>query len=462
MINSTKKLGRPQTEYRASWGDKIQGLTRLADKRWKVSGPPIIKFTEADERLAVARFYELRAKQQGRSSEVIPMATIDQDGNFIGTLPPTSPNASKLGGTFLPSGTSSVPAEEFTNRIVLNGDVLEFQGHPVNTDMLFAWFRGQIIKRPKWVAERVGIEQIGYLTNIMPPKPSPRLDELIDLYVTKPGLSHAEANRAKLFWKDFTKATGATTVREIDHDAVIRYEKKVLAGGFSPKYIHHQYGGIRTILSYAIKRGTAIVDCRHALDCTILLEIKNHTPLDPKPITPADFWAIHAQAIKAQDDTFATLMLTALNMAAYGGEVSALRWDEINMATGEVVTRRPKTGVSRVAVLWPETLVGLKKLPRLRDQVFMSVRRSYTTNTVIKLWKKYRAAAELPADLKFSQLRDAAFTVANNVSLDQARVLAGHRIGMADHYIRRAPQFVAPACMAIRAAFFPPTKPTKH
>jgi integrase len=135
-------------------------------------------------------------------------------------------------------------------------------------------------------------------------------------------------------------------------------------------------------------------------------------------------------------------MLTALNMAAYGGEVSALRWDEVNLENGEVVCRRPKTGVSRVAILWPEVLAGLKKLPRLRDQVFFSIRRSFTANLVVKTWRKYRDAAGLPDDLKFSQLRDAAFTVAATTSLDQARVLAGHRIG-ADHYVRRNPQFVA-------------------
>jgi hypothetical protein len=52
---STTKKGRPQGIYRTSWGDGIDGLTRLADGRWKVSGPRPIKFKEPDERLAVAR-----------------------------------------------------------------------------------------------------------------------------------------------------------------------------------------------------------------------------------------------------------------------------------------------------------------------------------------------------------------------------------------------------------------------
>jgi hypothetical protein len=54
------------------------------------------------------------------------------------------------------------------------------------------------------------------------------------------------------------------------------------------------------------------------------------------------------------------------------------------------------------------------------------------------------------------QIRDAAYTIARGVSIDQARALAGHRLpGQADHYVRRRPQFVESACRAVRAAFYP-------
>ncbi len=45
------------------------------------------------------------------------------------------------------------------------------------TDTQWAWLRRQIIERPRWVAERVGIEQVGYLTNLRPDTPSPLLTE---------------------------------------------------------------------------------------------------------------------------------------------------------------------------------------------------------------------------------------------------------------------------------------------
>src|SRR5690606_22247894 len=111
----------------------------------------------------------------------------------------------------------------------------------------------------------------------------------------------------------------------------------------------------------------SIEHCRKALDVLTMLEVKNAHPLDPKPISVSDFWEIHSQAIKAGDHCFAALMLTALNGALYGGEVAAVRWDEIDFETGGFVSRRSKTGVSRIAVLWPEVLKAVAPLPRMRD-----------------------------------------------------------------------------------------------
>lgn len=60
----------------------------------------------------------------------------------------------------------------------------------------------------------------------------------------------------------------------------------------------------------------------------------------------------------------------------------------------------------------------------------------------------------MPDGVTFSQIRDAAFTAACRLSLDQARVLSGHRLpGAVDHYVLRQPQFVAPVCAAIRTEF---------
>ena len=56
-----------------------------------------------------------------------------------------------------------------------------------------------------------------------------------------------------------------------------------------------------------------------------------------------------------------------------------------------------------------------------------------------------------------SDIRDGAYTAAvqkKGVQFEHARILAGHRTGMSDHYIKRDPEMVADACRAIEERYF--------
>ena len=320
----------------------------------------------------------------------------------------------------------------------------------------WAAVRQMILEKPKYVAQMTGIEQIGYLADLQKPAGSPALKEVGELYAGKPGLSANEAGRSRLFWKEFVKAAGVETVREIDHDAVTRYEASLAGGGYAPKSILHRYSKLRTILAYAIKRGKGRDDCRRALDVLAMLEVKNAHPLNPRPIAPQAFWKIHAAAEKAGDAVYAALLLTALNACMYSGEVSALKWEEVDLKAGELATKRPKTEVCRVAALWPETVTALSSLPRQGDHVFYTSHRSYTTFSVLEKFRRFRETAGLGEETTFSMIRDAAFSIACSAgSLEATRALAGHRLpGVTDFYLKRNVCFVADACAAVRAAFF--------
>jgi integrase len=153
---------------------------------------------------------------------------------------------------------------------------------------------------------------------------------------------------------------------------------------------------------------------------------------------------------------FAAMMLFALNAALYPSEVGSVRWDEIDLDRAEYVSRRRKTGIVRVAVLWPETVTAVKALTRCRETVFNTSRQAYNRFSVHREWTTYRTAAKVRDGVTFAQLRDAAFTEACRKSLDQARVLAGHKYGGAtDAYVARNPRFVTEACAGVRHAFFP-------
>ncbi|HEV2292826.1 MAG TPA: tyrosine-type recombinase/integrase [Tepidisphaeraceae bacterium] len=440
LTTTAKKRGRPQGRYRLRDGNEIQGLTRRADGRWKISATGQT-FIEPDERLAVERFHKLSGT--GKPSN---LGTLQVHASAEAAMLDLLQRTVAAGGRL--DAETAILHEKGVEAFAVSDDTL--------TRAQWAWLNEQLITRRQWVAQQVGVEQIAWLTDLKRPAPAQTLKELGELYVAKQGLSGNEVSRSKLFWKEFCNAAGVNTVPELTHDHVIAYERVVQSGNYAAKTVLHRYRKVRTILAYAIKRGRGVEECRRALDMTAMLEVKDAHPLDPQPIAVEDFWAVQKQAVTAGDTPYAALMLTALNAAMYAGEVAALKWEEVDLASGELVTRRSKTGVSRVAVLWPETIKALKKVDRRGDYIFNTSRRSYLVNSVLKVWRRYRADAKLADDVTFSGIRDAGFTIAcRAATLDQARVLAGHRLpGATDFYVRRNPQFVADACAAIRAEFF--------
>ena len=324
---------------------------------------------------------------------------------------------------------------------------------------LWAWMREQIISNPMKAAQMTGIEQIGYLTDLQKPAASPTLPELIETYAAKPGITPEEVTRCRRFWQEFSDIVGVATIRELKHDQVEAYEKHVSELDLAPKSIKHRYTRIKTVIAHALKRGKGQADCRAALDKLLMLEMENANSLNPDPIRPEDFWKIHAAAVEAGDKMFAALMLFSVNAALYPSEVGAVRWEHIDLERGEFTTRRNKTGVPRVAVLWPETVRALKALPKDKATVFNTCRQPYARFSVFRDWTKYRIAAKLPG-VTFNQIRDYSFTTACRISSDEARILAGHKLpGAADSYVLRQPQFVAKVCEAIHDALY--AKPAK-
>ena len=396
-------------------------------------------FREPDERLAVARFHAISAK----AGEPEPIRV--QVGAYPDTVSAVVAGLKEWG-----AGNKGVridrPKEKGGAAVVSTERVFD-------TPEYWAWLHQQLVERAKWVSERAGID----LTNLKPPAPCVKLSTLIDTYSGKRKLSPNEASRSKLFWAEFTKAVGVATIGQVGHAQIVQYEQAVTAAALSTKTTHHRYAKVKTVISYGLKRGLDIEGCRRALDAAAMLDAGHRNENDPQPIEPGQFWKIYAAATKAGDVVFATLMLTALNTCCYGGEVAALKWAEVDLKARTLVTRRPKTAVSRVASLWPEVAAALKAIPK-RDSVdfiFNTTRRSYTTFSVLEVWRRYRKAAGYGDEMTFGRIRDAAYSIAcQNATLDQAKALAGHRFpGMSDAYVRRRPDFVEPACDAIREAF---------
>ena len=134
------------------------------------------------------------------------------------------------------------------------------------------------------------------------------------LYLKFNKLSDNELSRSKCFWAEFEKVAkrlNVTTVDGVTSDLAHAYESYIEGQKLAPKSKLHRYRKVRGILHYAIKRGKSVEACRKALDVLAMLEVKDAHPLDPTPITPADFWAIHGEALKA-NPTFALASLKPL------------------------------------------------------------------------------------------------------------------------------------------------------
>jgi integrase len=149
------------------------------------------------------------------------------------------------------------------------------------------------------------------------------------------------------------------------------------------------------------------------------------------------------------------MLLLSLNACMYGGEVAVVNWSDIDLERAILSTDRSKTRVVRVATLWPETVAALKQLPRRADALFLTETGSQADYLcAYRLFTQVRKAAKTD-EVQFSHLRDGSYTAAAEAGVDMnmCRLLAGHATGISDHYVKRRPAMVAPACDAIYRAY---------
>src|SRR4051812_31190164 len=80
-----------------------------------------------------------------------------------------------------------------------------------------------LIDGPRYAAQRTGIEQLAYLTDLQPPAPLPTLDELERLWMEKGKCSELQRKKVRRAWRDFIDATEVESLRDITADVVLAY-----------------------------------------------------------------------------------------------------------------------------------------------------------------------------------------------------------------------------------------------
>jgi integrase len=433
MSGTTRKRGRKTEHYRTGWGEVVNGLARRpSDGRWRIIGTKTT-YTELDERLAVHRFKMWQAKQT-EERVALPIAEM-HDVHKIG---PAVRKARRQAIEIMIPLDHTAPLT--VSRVVFG-------------DEIWPWLRQMILERPEHVAERTGIAEIGYLVELPRPKPSPTLQEIGRLYFDKASITKHERQKSRKFWDEFIDVVGIKTVKEMTAERTSEYLDHVFAAGQSATYVKHRFGKVKTILQFALRRGIAPQEIRNALDACAVLIAPKATTLDPHPITRDHFHRL----LNAADPQMKTMLLLALNACLYAKETCDLRWTDLDLKNGFLLADRGKTGVCRVAVLWRRTIEALQGLPQHLQSPFVSTQGGpHNANTLTKAFRRLRIQAEVPQEVTFGNIRDAAYTTAvqAGVQFQTVQMLAGHRNGMSDHYVKRSAFQVADACKAIEKYYF--------
>ncbi|MCP4589927.1 MAG: tyrosine-type recombinase/integrase [bacterium] len=324
----------------------------------------------------------------------------------------------------------------------------------IDLDAFYAKARELILKDPRTFADRVGIPQIGYLEGLKPPEPSPALKEIGAIYQDKAQITRHERGRSKTFWAEFQKAVAVKTIREITQEHIVSYCDAVMSAGQSQTWIKHRFAKVKTVLRFAQNRTKTPEDIERVLTFCRMLSPPRRNAADPHPIGREDFRAL----LDIADDKWKAVLLCALNFCMYGKEVADIEKPEIDLTNGTLLTDRNKTGVTRIAVLWDRTRSAIRNAPRHRpSRLFLNrAATPYHPDHIRRGFDRLRKAAGVADTVKFSDIRDGAYTAAVQSGADMtlAKLLGGHATGVSDYYVRRNPKMVVDACKAIERAYF--------
>ncbi len=321
-------------------------------------------------------------------------------------------------------------------------------------DLFWEKVRDEILADPANAAQKTGITELGHLHTLTPPAPSPTLDIIGRAYRDKTSITPHERRKSELYWKEFTKAVNVSTVRELTQAHIANYYDLVMAANKSQTYVKHRFGKIKTIFNFAQSRGIASEELGTILAYCKMLKPPRSCAAAPHPISREDFHSL----LNAATDKWQAILLCALNFTMYGKEIADLERSDINLARQTLVTDRQKTGITRVAVLWDQTARAITALPEHgRSHVFLShIGEPYHPDHIRRGFDRLRRKAGVRDDVKISDMRDGAYTAAIEAGANptHAQILAGHRTGIKDYYVKRNPRMVADACAAIEKHYF--------
>lgn len=409
-------MGRRTKPHRQSWDDKsVDGLYKCPDGRWRcwVKGKDT-KFTEPDERRAIARFRQLTGQPEQVIVPIQPKRIRDLA------------DMAKAGGT----------------HGLIEGD-------------LWAYVREELLDRPAWVAKMVGIPELANLAHMDLPKPPLKLNALLEIYQTHADVKADTKREAGKTFEDFMAITGAKTLADLTTETLSLYRDTIKQRVSSPGTIQAYFGRVKWIIAFAKTEGQDAAQIDAALSRMAVLKApKDKRVHQPTPVSREAFHKLYTTAAMSFPD-WQPRLLVMLNLCLHFDEALDLEWTDFDLDAGTFCTKRNKRGrVIRAATLWPETIAMLRAIPHTGSPfVFVSTHGTrFNAKGQWKTWHKLRQAAGCP-NAQMDDVRDGAYSAAcaaPGVDEKYARLMAGHRShGLQDNYVARNPAIVKSACDAV-------------
>lgn len=203
------KRGPKPKSYVSTSGEVVPGLYRCSDGRWRYytvehlsissegkrelhPGGKEVRFTEADEQIAIAKFR----------------------------------NATRVGNKY--ASRIRVPSVvEEVRPFAVRPEVVMFQKAVTYEDDFWPWLKDLILTDPQYVARRRGIPELARLTALPNLAPSIRLADLIDVYQRQNPASDKSKRGVLATLNRLIAHADATTLEDLTQEALLSFKELI-------------------------------------------------------------------------------------------------------------------------------------------------------------------------------------------------------------------------------------------
>jgi hypothetical protein len=125
----------------------------------------------------------------------------------------------------------------------------------VHPSILYGWLREQLLTNAKHVADQVGIPQLASLADMALPRASIKFTSLISAYVEHASVKSITARKVQASWADFVTTTGAKCLRDLTTEVLLAYADAVNARSLAEESKANLFTRVKTVIGYGRARG---------------------------------------------------------------------------------------------------------------------------------------------------------------------------------------------------------------